>query len=106
MKILSVLACAAALAACGAQSGSPFKVELSGAPTTGFEEGWPYTRAPNYPYGTWSSASGYRIELREDGTYSVCRQDCDEGVYEHQGVVINLRDFNVSEKPIAQSLIA
>ena len=103
MKRLIFLAAFSILVAC---SGRPENPSGMGADATQFEEGWPYTRAPNFPYGTWASASGYWIELRADNTYRVCLNGCDEGVYEQQGTVINLRDFNVPQKRVAQSLIA
>ena len=100
MKVAVAFAAVAALMACTPQS---VRSDESGQ----FEEGWPYTVAPNFPYGIWTSASGYRIELKEDNTYLVCFDNkCDKGSYEHQDIVINLKDFNVSQHPIAQSLIA
>ncbi|MEQ1490985.1 MAG: hypothetical protein ABL932_10600, partial [Terricaulis sp.] len=106
MRGVGALIFALALVACAAQTETPFALGLPPPdPTPQFEEGWPYTRAPNYPVGVWTSASGYRIDLSERGTYRVCLEACDEGIYERRGIVIYLRDFNVSEKPIARSLI-
>lgn len=105
MKGIGALVFAAALAGCAAQPEAPFAFDEPPVPATGFEEGWPYTRAPTFPVGVWTSVSGYRIELTEAGTYRVCFEECDEGVYERQGIVISLLDFNVADKPIARSLI-
>lgn len=105
-KIVLILAGLSLLGACAPKD--EFAWVFSPEPAEQFEAGWPYTRAPSYPYGVWTAASGFTIELRSDLTYLVCREgrsECDQGTFEHNRVAINLHDFNVPEHPLAQELI-
>ncbi len=82
----------AAVALCGCQVGGA---------------NWPYSIAPDYPFGMWRSGSGYTIEVRRDGTYRVCgAETCDDGSVERVGEIgLTLKDFDAPEHDVARALL-